>query len=318
MGSPFNATQLRASLQPFEKTEAMVFDEQQTAYATFYGINFADQFDRLQHRIGYFDAGEYRVVLQSFLPLNPKGTIFVLHGYYDHVGIFGKVMKYVLEQGFAVVIYDLPGHGLSSGPIAAIGSFYEYQVVLKTCIDIIRGQFPEPWHVIGQSTGAAVIIDYLLSGQFSATSSPFKKIVLLAPLVRPTHWRFNRGLYHAVSPFKDYIQRKFAVNTSDIEFLRFLQEEDPLQSKKISSKFVGAMIDYIARVDKAEPVAISPLIIQGDLDGTVDFRRNIPLLVQKFLDPKIVIVEGARHQVVNESKTLRTVVFDHITRYLVD
>ena len=315
MGLAFDARQLRASLQPFENTEGMQFNEQIEAYIGFYGIDFAHQFEGLQHRIGYFDAAEYRVVLQSFLPLNPKGTVFIFHGYYDHVGIYGHIVRYALAQGYAVVTYDLPGHGLSSGPVATISSFYEYQMVLKTCIELIRGQFPEPWFVIAQSTGAAVMIDYMLGDQLDEQTSPFKKIVMLAPLVRPVHWGLSRGLYHIVSPFKDYIERKFVTNSSDDEFLRFLREDDILQSKQVSSKFVGAMIAYIDRVEKAAPVAISPLIIQGDLDKTVDFRRNIPLLKQKFLDPKIAMIEGAQHQLANESVALRNIVFDHVTNY---
>jgi len=315
MKSPFNADQLRASLQPFEDTEGMVFDEQVTAYVEFYGIDFSNQFEGLQHRIGYFDTPGYRLVLQGFTPVNPKGTIFVFHGYFDHVGIFNHVLKYAIEQGYAVLMFDLPGHGLSSGPIAAIQDFREYQEVLTVCIDLVKNKFPEPWNVIAQSTGAAIVIDFLLGGGYNEATSPFKKVVFLAPLVRPVDWKITRGLYHVVSPFTHYIKRKFAINSNDSEFLTFLKEQDPLQSKKVSSKFIGAMIEYISRVENADPIAFSPLVLQGDSDGTVDRLHNMPILERKFLEPKIIILENVMHQVANESPELRKIIFDHITPF---
>ncbi|MBV1881697.1 MAG: alpha/beta hydrolase [Pseudomonadales bacterium] len=315
MESPFDARQLRASLQPFEKAEGLAFSSQVEAYLDFYGIDFANQYDGLQHRIGYFDAANYRVVMQSFCPSNPKGTVFVFHGYYDHVGIFGHVVRYAIEQGYAVVAYDLPGHGLSSGPTATIGSFSEYQVVLKTSIELIKGKFPEPWYAIAQSTGAAVMIEYLLGGQLNEDTSPFKKIAMLAPLVRPAQWVLTWCLYQVVRHFRDYIERKFAVNTSDQKFLRFLQEDDPLQSKQVSSRFVGAMIEYVARVKEYDRVSLSPLVIQGDSDETVDFQYNIPLLRQKFTNLNVATVKGGQHQLANESELLRKIIFGHITQY---
>ena len=54
---------------------------------------------------------------------SPKGTVFILHGYFDHVGLYTQLIDRCLGAGFDVLAYDQPGHGLSSGTLTAIGSF---------------------------------------------------------------------------------------------------------------------------------------------------------------------------------------------------
>ncbi|SUV72968.1 lysophospholipase [Acinetobacter baumannii] len=39
----------------------------------------------------------------------------LLHGYLEHSGIYQPIIREILEQGFSVITYDLPGHGLSNG-----------------------------------------------------------------------------------------------------------------------------------------------------------------------------------------------------------
>ena len=67
---------------------------------------------------------------------NPHGdlgmaSLLILHGYYDHVGLYRHVVEWGLRMGFAVLACDLPGHGLSSGARASINEFVEYQAVLQ-------------------------------------------------------------------------------------------------------------------------------------------------------------------------------------------
>src|SRR5699024_4012803 len=95
----------------------------------------------------------------------------------------------------AVLAYDLPGHGLSSGPRAEIDDFRTYREVLEQCLAQARHHLPGPWHVIAQSTGGAIVMDYLLHHGFDDGNSPFRQIILLAPLVRPYKWSSARWLH---------------------------------------------------------------------------------------------------------------------------
>ena len=46
----------------------------------------------------------------------------------------------------------------------------------------VKGKVREPWFAVGQSTGGAILIDYLLSNRQSQQTSAFRNVVLLAPV----------------------------------------------------------------------------------------------------------------------------------------
>ena len=52
-------------------------------------------------------------VVQLWAPAEPQGTLLLLHGYYDHMGLYRHVVDWALSMNFAVLACDLPGHGLS-------------------------------------------------------------------------------------------------------------------------------------------------------------------------------------------------------------
>jgi hypothetical protein len=77
------------------------------------------------HAAGIIHAAGFEVVAQYFQPVgrDSQGTVVLLHGYFDHSGIYQHIIKHCLDQNFAVVVFDMPGHGLSSGKVASIESF---------------------------------------------------------------------------------------------------------------------------------------------------------------------------------------------------
>ncbi|MFZ5724367.1 MAG: alpha/beta hydrolase [Pseudomonadota bacterium] len=287
------------------------------AYARFYGLDRVGGDRPVRHAMGDIDAGGYRIVVQSWRQPEARGTVLVLHGYYDHVGIFDHVIAAVLAAGFDVLTFDLPGHGLSSGEPAAIGDFREYQAVLQAIVDGMRhAALPQPWQVVAQSTGGAVFMDYLLGVPRDHGRAPFARAVLLAPLVRPVNWRIN-GLVHAlIHPFRRNIARKFAVNSHDDEFLHFLRAVDPLQPRHLSVRWVGALKRWIRDLEARPPRDFPLTVVQGDEDGTVDWRHNLRVIRHKFPGCSVRLVPQGRHQLANEAPEFRSQVLQHVVNSL--
>ena len=103
--------------------------------------------------------------------------------------------------------------------------------------------------------------------------------------------------------------RKFSKNSHDTDFLRFLESEDELQSRILPRDWVQAMIDYINRFDDAPSQKQSLQLIQGRSDGTVDWEKNIPAILQKFPGSEVHWLEEAGHHLVNESIPYRNQLF---------
>ena len=301
---------LLMALSKFSFRKKSIIEDEVSKYYQFYGTDFWHTFEDLEQRIGWVDTHDFRVVLQTYVPAQAKATVFLLHGYFDHAGIYKHLIKFLLQSGFAVVIYDMPGHGLSSGKPATISSFKQYQEALDACVSVCRGHLPEPFHAVGQSTGGAVLIDRMMqSGQHS---DPFDKVVLLSPLVRPRGWQSITHLHTLLKPFLRVWFRSFSQNSTDIHFVRFLKEHDPLQSKWLAVDWVGALKDWGPRIEHGKKQQRKILIIQGTGDLTVDWPHNIEVIKRLFSEVKITYIEGGLHHLVNESPGKRKLIFGAI------
>lgn len=152
---------------------------------------------------------------------------------------------------------------------------------------------------MAQSTGGAALIDFARHASW-----PFVAAVLLAPLVRPMGWlRVSVG-HRLLGSRLHSVPRKFAANSSDKAFLAFLLR-DPLQSKRISMRWVAALRNWLRDLPH-DDLGVGPaLVIQGDADATVDWRYNLPVIQTLFPGSETVMLPGAGHQLANESVAIR-------------
>jgi len=307
--TPDQLSALRGGLPAFGKGEPdkTLLD----AYCAYYSLDFEKRISGVRYQLGTVDSGEFQLATHLWLCDDATSNLMLVHGYFDHTGIFGKLVAWALEQKCNVLIFDLPGHGLSSGEVAAIDDFGDYAQAIQD----VRHAVPLPqlplW-AMGQSTGGAALIEF--ARRYDAW--PFSATVLLAPLIRPAGWRFIRLAYPVVSPFADTLSREFAVNSSDAEFLTFLKQE-PLQSKRTSLRWVGALRRWLSGLAFKDLGVGQALIIQGDHDGTVDWRYNVPRLQKLFPHSQVEYLAGAGHQLANESEVLRENYLATVGQYLI-
>lgn len=267
-----------------------------------------------QIRLGSMPAAGYRLAVQLWLPPQPRASLLLLHGLYDHMGLYRHLINWALQQNFALLACDLPGHGLSSGPPASIDDFAEYRAALDALLDAAGElQLPRPWHLLGQSTGAAIVLDYLLGG---APRAELGRSILLAPLVRPRAWLRSRAAYHLLRPLRQSIPRRFYANSGDSEYLHFVRHVDPMQAQALPLAWVGALQRWVPRIESAPRSGVSPLIIQGDADLTVDWQHNLGVLQDKFCNPDVLLLGGARHHLANETAELRQRYLDYLGQHL--
>ncbi|PCM45109.1 alpha/beta hydrolase [Marinobacter sp. ANT_B65] len=311
----WNRKSLLNRLEPFDPDEHRELSEEMVAYCRFYGLDLWVEHPEVAYHQGYVKAGQHEVMVHYFRlpePSAERGTVFILHGYFDHVGLYSQLIDRCLGAGFDVLAYDQPGHGLSSGTPAAIGSFLEYQGVLSEVIASVREKVRGPWFAVGQSTGGGILIDYLLSNHHSRQTSDFRKVVLLAPLVRPAGWLGAKVLHSMAKPFLSRWQRVFSANSGNTRFLRFLRDHDPLQARSVHVDWVSALRIWIPHIESARPVDFPVTVVQGEKDQTVDWQHNLRIIRNKFALVEEVRIADGRHHLVNEAKDLQATVFNTI------
>ncbi|TXJ08447.1 MAG: alpha/beta hydrolase [Acinetobacter sp.] len=288
-------------------------------YQLLYGLQQLD----CHHWQGYLNVSKFRIHVQVFQPKDieqVKGTVWLIHGYLEHSGIYQPIIKEILEQGFSVLTYDLPGHGLSNGTVAGIADFDDYQdVLLGIKAEVEQAdQLPKPWLGIGQSTGGAIWMQHLLEYAEQRTEPMIDRVLLLSPLIRPAKsawWHNSIGL-GIISRIKRQVPRHFKRNNHNPEFLRFVRLQDPLQPRTMSMDWILAMTRWMVQMENRPACRIPVWLAQGALDQTVDWRYNIEYIRRKFRLQTSLILEEGSHQLINERADIRAALTGLIPAFL--
>lgn len=266
----------------------------------------------VQHDIGRLVMDDYQLAIQIWRPAHPIGTVFIVHGYYDHAGLYSHLVRFWLEQGYVVMMHDLPGHGLSSGSVASIDCFSRYSMIFRHCLEWAQGRLPSPWCLLGQSTGGAIITDVLVNAPELLERYAIVDVFLMAPLVRPSFWYLGLAQYFLLRNFVSSIPRSRTKSSNDQAFLTFLAN-DPLQSNILPVEWVGALHQWIRRIESVRKACpCSPLIIQGQRDNTVDWRHNLKVMKCLYTDPEILMISEGYHHLANEIESIRNQYFNAI------
>lgn len=97
---------------------------------------------------------------------NPKGIIVINHGFSEHLGRYGHLARFLVNNGYNVIRYDLRGHGKTT---AVLGRLNDYQDFIKDCdvvVDYCKDSYPGlPLIIIGHSMGGFVSVNYALEHQ---------------------------------------------------------------------------------------------------------------------------------------------------------
>lgn len=304
--------------KPAIQAEIRCLDERQDEYPQavqmyfdHYGLDWPD----IEHRFGWFQSQELKLAGHVWIPQDggtPKQMVIVLHGYLNHTGQLKHLILALLECGYVVGAFDLPGHGLSEGKAAAVGALSDYTTALEDFVSATQWVCHDKLHLVGFSNGAAVGIDELLSKQ----DDLFDKVILAGPLVQWAGYQPSKAMYLLFCPFADRIPRMFQKNSSDENFLSFNRKDDYLHCSCVSLDWIKAVYDWNDRFDKLPASDKEILIIQGSRDMTVDWRYNLKALQKKFPAAKVEKIKGARHELFNESEKLRQECLTSIMEYL--
>ena len=299
----FEPERLNAALPHFDPSAAATCAES-ADYRRYYHLDFSTAGRTVEHHIGVLHSGVHRIVAQVFRQPQARGTLVVCHGYYDHVGLYGHLIEFGLSLGYDVLSFDQPGHGLSSGPRATIGSFDEYVQALADTLAHAGDSLVKPLFIVGQSLGGAVTMEYLVQHGADA----FDRVALLAPLIRPANWGTGRLVYAMARRLVTERPRTLTRNAENPEFLELLKI-DPLSPRTLPVAWVGAMVAWMNRFERYADLPFKPLIVQGHADQTVGWKHNLRHL-RRVTEPDVLEIPTARHHLVNESPEIRALMFD--------
>lgn len=267
-------------------------------FASFYGIDLSNA----AYHIGTFPSRGLSLAGHIFSPPKSRKTVLLVHGYFDHTGMLRHLINCLLKEHYTVASLDLPGHGLSEGKAADIDSFTRYGKAVSDFLSLCRASLPSPVHFIGHSTGCSALLEYFF-GKPKLFSE--EKVILIAPLIRPVLWKsFNTAYLIAGKAVFPRLPRLLVNPTHDPLFVSF-QKKDPLQAKKFPVSWFEALRNWNRKLEMRGIVDIDATVLQGTTDTVVDWKYNIRYLEKKLSKFRVELIEGAKHQLLNEIEPFR-------------
>jgi alpha-beta hydrolase superfamily lysophospholipase len=117
---------------------------------------------------------------ETFAPAaTPKGSVLVTHGYMEHCGRYHELADVITKAGWAVMTYDVRGHGKSFGPRGFVEHFSDYLDDLDAAYAKARALAPgAPSILLGHSHGSLITLRALTGDRppqaaCAIVSSPF-------------------------------------------------------------------------------------------------------------------------------------------------
>ena len=306
---------LKIELPPLDKAAPGQTSPALQKYLAYYDL----ELENTDHVCGMLKTKNYEIFVHQLIPRKPlQGTIVFSHGYLDHSALYSNFVRFFTDLNYAVVLWDLPGHGLSSGPRAAINDFAHYGTLLADVFETSRKRLPQPYFLIGHSTGCSATMEYMRIHPNEAKST--EAAIFVAPLVRSYAWhssQFARRLIEPVVSTLPHINRQVTHN-DDFQF--FLEKADPLRCDAIPLPWVHALTEWNRDIHNWSPPAQRPAlyIIQGTDDTVVSWQYNLEFLTQIFPDAKVKKIPGGYHHLLNEKPSMRAQVYAYILKALSD
>jgi alpha-beta hydrolase superfamily lysophospholipase len=299
---------VRKGLKPLSLIRKAAFLEAEWEYFRHYGLDIPGA----EHHFGVIAHTPFKLASHVFVPKKCRGTAVLVHGYLEHSGYFRHAAQRLVKEGYAVVLFDLPGHGLSSGSPATIRDFSFYAAALDRVVRFSARKLKAPLHLVAHSMGCSAAVELLLT----KTSEHIGKVVLAAPLVHPRLWPATKFAYTVLSPVVKKVPRAFPFLSSDKDFIYFTLFRDPMLRKEIPLHWVHSMLrwnEHLARYSASDKEL---RIFQGTNDLLVDWKYNLAYLKTKFPNARVRTIKDANHQLFNESEKIRTKTLDAIVEYL--
>lgn len=205
-----------------------------------------------------------------------KAVFCLIHGFGEHCMRYEPYVKNFVDAGFAVLAYDLIGHGASEGKRGAISSYDQLLGDVQTCVDKAELFFKDtPVFIYGHSMGGNISLNYLLKKQPS-----IKGAIITSPWLKLANDQ-GKFVKTAVS-FAKNIFPNLTVNSGlKDEFISTVKEEvdkyktDEKNHGRISFRLFDAVTkNGVWAMQNAKSLKVKTLLMHGDADQITSHQAS--------------------------------------------
>ena len=248
---------------------------------------------------------------------SPAGVVVITHGYAEHCGRYRELAHVIVNAGWAVLAYDVRGHGKSPGERGYIDRFDAYLDDLAAMQAAARQLVSKeaPLVLLGHSHGSLIVLRALADEHPPAVkaaivSSPYLALRLAVP-------GYRKFLARVASKVAPKLAQPNALRVEDLTSDK--QKQDERTADKLCLDIATARWftesskaqDYVAA--HAGRIKVPTTWLVGAADPIADPARS-KVIAANVPGADYHELTGLKHEVFNE--TTRGQVFAEVTRVL--
>ena len=264
---------------------------------------------------------------------NPRGTVIVCPGRTEFIEKYFEVGRELQEMGFAVVILDWPGQGLSERLLddtkkGHIDRFETFMGALANGLESLQERLPRPHVSLAHSMGGAIALATISQGLVKVDAAAF-----CAPMwglkSRFLGMRYLVWAMRATGRAGDYAIQPGPPETFETnivthdkkhwEMQRALIEARPdLELGPVTWGWLGAslnILDTFTKPKTLQQVTIPVFVASAEEEQLVD-NASHEKICAKLPDCEHVVVEGAMHEILMETEDRRQEFWEGFHRLL--
>lgn len=272
----------------------------------------------------------------------PRAIAVVLTGRNEFIEKYDEVARELTQRNFEVWSLDWRGQGLSTRALPQrergyVASFVYYLSDLRAFLRIVRQSSKLPLMVFGHSMGGHVALRYMHDFPDAIDAA-----VLTAPMIDMTTRRYPPGLAKLIAEvavvtrfatryapsMRDYDPKRDLFDGNDATSdrgrferrVRLLSENPQLRLGGVTFGWVAAAYRSIVIAQAPQYLAgiTTPLLIFAAGDDRVVNTEAIFEAQKAMRDCRVVMLDGSRHEVMQENDTVRGQFWHEVDRFLLE
>jgi len=231
-----------------------------------------------------------------------KAVVCLVHGLGEHSGRYGHVGKAFNRAGYALIAYDLRGHGRSGGPRGHAPSYASLMADISALLSEATSRYPNlPCFLYGHSLGGNLVLHYTLLERpdlagIIATSPLFR------PAVKPPAWKMAilRAMYRLRPSLSLSSGLEDMALSRDINVVRTYRN-DPLTHDRVSARLSIDMLNHGQwNLEHAAEFPLPLLLMHGDADRITSAQASREFASRANARCTLKIWSGLYHELHNE------------------
>ncbi|RKX39540.1 MAG: alpha/beta hydrolase [Verrucomicrobia bacterium] len=250
----------------------------------------------------------------------PAAVVCLVHGLGEHCGRYGHVAEAFNQAGYALVSFDLRGHGRSEGKRGHAPNYTALMDDIFQLLETAKEHYPDvPVFLYGHSLGGNLVIHYALR-RLPKLAGVIATSPLFRPAVKPPRWKM--ALLRSMVGLRPSLSISSGLETAalsrDSEVLQAYRE-DPLTHDRISARLAIDMLrNGEWNMAHATDLPCPLLLMHGNADRITSAKASREFALRADAACTLKIWDGFFHELHNdpENKKVLTYLLDWLDHTL--